>query len=295
MARDNGARLDLRHLLLNGAGEIIGNAGEADFRAVCGAFLLLHLRFFHAHGAFGDGDDGERLAVLSALTQRIAHDVQIIRDFRQEDDVCAAGNAGIERQPAGLVAHDLDDHDAAVAGGGSVHAVDDVGGDIHGGVEAEGDVCAPDVVIDRLGQADDIQALFGEEVCGLVGAVAAQADEAVQLGLFVRLLHRLDLVDLVFFDDAHHGKRRAACAQDGAAQREDAGEIALLHLTVVTLDQAGIAVLDADDLRVKEGIAGACNAADTGVQAGAVAAGGQDADASFHESLPPVDDEIGLL
>ncbi len=37
-------------------------------------------------------------------------------------------------QPAGLVAHDLDAHDAAVAAGGGVDAVDDLSGDVHGGV-----------------------------------------------------------------------------------------------------------------------------------------------------------------
>ena len=47
--------------------------------------------------------------------------------------------------------------------------------------------------------------------------------------------------------------------------------------------------LNADNFGVKEGIAGACHAADTGVQTRTVAAGGQDADASFHERLPPAD------
>ena len=41
--------------------------------------------------------------------------------------------------------------------GGCVDAVDDLGGDVHGSVEAEGDVGAVDVVVDGLRQADDVQ------------------------------------------------------------------------------------------------------------------------------------------
>ena len=54
-------------------------------------------------------------------------------------------------QPA-LFAHDLDAHDAAVAAGRGVDAVNDVGGDIHRRMEAERDVGAIDVVVDGLGQ-----------------------------------------------------------------------------------------------------------------------------------------------
>ncbi len=283
VARDDGARFDVRHLLLDFLGKTVGDAAEALFGALGGALLFLHLGFLNGHRAFGDSDDGEGLAVLGALGERIAHLVQIVRDLRQEDDVCAACNAGIQRQPAGLVAHDLDDHDAAVAGGGGMNAVDDVGGDVNCGMEAEGHVRAPDVVVNRLGQTDDIESLFGEQVRGLVRAVAAQTDQTVQLGLFIGLLHRFDLVDLVLADDAHLGEGGAAGTQNGAAQGQDAGEVALLHLAVVAFDQAGIAILNTDDFGVKQGVARAGHAADTGVQAGAVAAGGEDADASFHD------------
>ena len=116
-----------------------------------------------------------------------AHTVDIIGLFRQQDDVCAACNAGVQRQPAGLVAHDLDAHYAAVAAGGGVDAVDDIGGNVHGSVETEGHVGAVDIVIDGLGQADDVQALLREQVCGFVGAIAAQTQQAVQLGFLVGL------------------------------------------------------------------------------------------------------------
>ena len=58
-----------------------------------------------------------------------------------------------------------------MAAGGGVDAVDDLGRDLDGGVETKGDVGAVDVVVDGLGQADDVQPLPGQQVGGLVGAV----------------------------------------------------------------------------------------------------------------------------
>ena len=43
-------------------------------------------------------------------------------------------------------------------------AVDDVRGNIHSRVEAEGHVGAVNIVVDGLGQADDVQALLAEQV-----------------------------------------------------------------------------------------------------------------------------------
>src|SRR5699024_92087 len=203
----------------------------------------------------------------------------------QQDDVGAARNAGVQGQPAGLVAHDLDAHDPAVAAGGGVDAVDDVGGNVHRGVEAEGDVGAVDVVVDGLGQADDVQPLLGQEVGGLVGAVAAQTEQAVQLEVVVGLFHGGDLVDLVLLNDLHHLEGGALGAQNGAAQGQQAAEIVRLHLLVVAVDQAVIAVQDADDLDIfaHADVERFRHAADGRVQTGAVAAGGQDANTFLHD------------
>jgi hypothetical protein len=44
-----------------------------------------------------------------------------------------------------------------VAGGCRYEPVNNLGRDIHGGVEPEGHVGSPNVVIDRLGKADDVE------------------------------------------------------------------------------------------------------------------------------------------
>jgi hypothetical protein len=65
------------------------------------------------------------------------------------------GHAGVERDPAGVPPHHLDDHDAVVRLGGRVQPIDGVGREIDGGVEAETVGGADDVVVDRLRDADD--------------------------------------------------------------------------------------------------------------------------------------------
>ena len=87
---------------------------------------------------------------------------------------------GRQRQPAGVVPHQLDDHDAQMRLGRRIEPVDRLGRGADRGVEAEGDVGFGEVVVDGLGQADDVEAVLGQAVGDLVRAVAAQADQAIE-------------------------------------------------------------------------------------------------------------------
>ena len=172
------------HGLCNAVG---GGGAKACLGALCHPFLALHAGFLAVDGTLGHSDDGEVGTLLCAAFHGRAHTVDIIGLFRQQNNICTTCNAGIQCQPACLVAHDLNAHHAAVAACGGVDAVDHIGGNVHGGVEAEGYVGTIDIVINGLGQADDVQTLLREQVCGFVGAIAAQAQQAVQLGFFVGL------------------------------------------------------------------------------------------------------------
>ena len=123
-----------------------------------------------------------------------------------------------------------------------------------------------------------------------MGAVAAKAEQAVQLGSAVVFLHRGDLVYLVVLDHAHLFKGGALGAQDGAAHGQDAGELVGGHLAVVAVDQAVIAVHNANDLNfiAHPVIQRLGHAAQGSVQAGAVAAGSQDANTNRHSKNLPM-------
>ena len=68
-----------------------------------------------------------------------------------QDDVGAAGEPGVQGDPAGVPAHHLDDQDAVVGLGGGVQPVDRLHRDVDRGVEAEGVVGGGEVVVDGLG------------------------------------------------------------------------------------------------------------------------------------------------
>ena len=53
----------------------------------------------------------------------------------------------------------------------------------------EGHVGTPQVVVDGFGQADNVDAVLRKQVCGLVGAVAAQNDQTVGFIFFAGFQH----------------------------------------------------------------------------------------------------------
>ena len=69
-----------------------------------------------------------------------------------------------------------------MAVGGGVEPVDGVGGDAQGGVKTEGDVGEAHVVVDGLGQGDDVEPLLHELQGVLLRTATADADQAVEDG-----------------------------------------------------------------------------------------------------------------
>ena len=88
---------------------------------------------------FGHGQDGEILARLGAALHRLRHLLDVIGVLWDQDDVRAARDTGVQRQPACLVAMISMPHDAAVAAGRGVDAVNDVRWRYHRRMEAERD------------------------------------------------------------------------------------------------------------------------------------------------------------
>ena len=79
-------------------------------------------------------------AVPVAVLDARAHLVDVERHLGHEHDVGAAGDARVHGDPARVAAHHLHDHHPVVALGRGVQPVDGVGGDLHRGVEPEGEV-----------------------------------------------------------------------------------------------------------------------------------------------------------
>ena len=174
------------------------------------------------------------------------------------------GHSRVERDPADVATHDLDDHAALVGLRGRADAVDGLRGDLHGRVEAERVVGGVEVVVDRLRHAHDLEAGVGEPLGGGEGALSTDRDERIHADAIERGLHVLG---------AAVGSLegiRAARSEDGAALLAEAANGVAVERHREALDDTLPSVADSDeglvvDLRPLED-----GAADDRVQSGTV-------------------------
>ena len=182
------------------------------------------------------------------------------------------GDAGVQGDPADVAAHDLGHHAPLVRVAGGAEAIHRLGGDVHGGVEPERVVGRPQVVVDRLGNAEHVDAVLRQPVGRGEGPLAADRDDAVE----PVAVHRLG--DVVGAAARPLVGVRAAGAEDRAAHLRQALHLVPGQREEVAVDDTPPAVADADELEVVRGGALEHDAADDRVEPGAVAAARQDAD-----------------
>ncbi|GDY43894.1 hypothetical protein SANT12839_047760 [Streptomyces antimycoticus] len=165
--------------------------------------------------------------------------------------------------------------------------VDRLGGDIDGGVEAEGVVGAGHVVVDRLGHSDHLDALAAQGRGDAERVLAADRDERVHLVLGEGLPHPADPVL------AGQGIGPGG-SEDGAAARQDAAHGRDVQRHDGSFEHAAPAVPHSDELEAVDLHALSDDAADRGVEPGAVTAAGQHTDTHLRslrrrrEPLPPL-------
>ena len=218
--------------------------------------------------ALGDHHDAVVLAVIVVVLEQRADVVDVDFLLGNEDDVRAAGDARGIGDPAGVAAHDFNDDHAIVRVGRGVNAVDCLGGDHDRGVVAEGCVGAADVVVDGLGNADGVDAVFAEEQRDRLRVVAAESDERVDLVGLEDFLHLVDAAGNLL----HVGARGM---QDGAALQLNAVNVFERERNEIVIENAAPAVQKADEF-----VAVVVDALSDGrindrIQSGAIAAAGQ--------------------
>src|SRR4029077_9389031 len=84
-----------------------------------------------------------------------------------------------DRDPAGVASHDLDHHDAVMRRRGGVQAVESLGDDAHGAVEADAVLGDAEVVVHGLGDTDHRAAVEGEARGHAQGVVPTDGHEGV--------------------------------------------------------------------------------------------------------------------
>ena len=142
---------------------------------------------------------------------------------------------------AGGAAHDFKEHDPVMRRGCRVQFVHRLSGGVDGGVEAKGQLRAAHVVVDGFGHADDVHAEFGHLVAALQSAVATDGYEGVEFEFAIIADNIPRSVALALWVPVimHVGKRIVAIgrAQNGAALREDAGNVLPAKPTTVAFDK----------------------------------------------------------
>src|SRR5438270_4011233 len=76
--------------------------------------------------SFCNYDDGEMLSVALARPHEIANVLNRERNFGDKNNVRAAGDSGLNRDPARVTSHDFNHHDPMVRLGGGVDLVNGV-------------------------------------------------------------------------------------------------------------------------------------------------------------------------
>ena len=257
----------------------VTDAAEADRVRAVGHTALDRHRAAARLGTLADADQAVAAAPFAFAADR-SHRFDRIVDLGQQDDVGGAGQTGLERDPARVAAHGLDDHDAAVALAGGLQPLDRCGHGGDRGVEAEAALAADDVVVYGLGHADDRQSALAQTVRDRHRAVAADGHQRIEperarAGQGLRrsrlVAQRIGLV---------------AGAQHGAALHQDAADAVPVERPGLwrRTHQAGEAVADADHLGAALAQQRLGDRADHRVESGAVAAAGEHAYA--HLGLP---------
>src|SRR5258706_13595943 len=145
------------------------------------ATVLFHLR--RKLHAFGHNYNSEMLAGSFALGNIAADVLNGERDFRDENDVGAPGDAGLQRDPAAVAAHHLNYHNAMMRRGRGVNLVDGVGDGVQRGIETECNLRGREIVVDSLGHADDLHSFLKKFVADLLGSIAADGNNGIDAQL----------------------------------------------------------------------------------------------------------------
>src|SRR5580658_2209221 len=176
--------------LFNFAGENVGNAAQFGVTKFVLAHVLEDGRSGTGIGgklcAFRYHDNGEITAPFVALPNRFGNLVDVEGPLGNQDYVCAAGDAAVERDPASIPAHDLDHHHSVVGFRSRMEPVNRFAHDVAGRIKSESVVRATQVVIDRLGHADDLDSAFVKFLGDRQGIIAADRDQRVNFVLVNR-------------------------------------------------------------------------------------------------------------
>ncbi len=236
--------------------------------------------------AFRHGHDAETFSTARALTDGAGNTFHVVGDFRYQNDIGPARDAGAQRQPTRPVSHDFHDDDPMMAVSSAVEAIDGFGGNSQGGIETEGDIGQRHIVINGFGKGDDVETLLFKFQSCFLRAAAAEADQGIKMIFFIVFDDGVGGIE-DFSAHGHAVRTVPAGSQNGTANGENAGEAGFIEGQSPVFHDAPKAIAKANDLHAKISVSRLADAANRGVQAGTVPTRGQNADIFCHEPIIP--------
>ena len=110
----NGDTRLLSELCFDLSRDLVGYGRVLGLLAASAAFLFGEYLIVDALCALGNGEDGKASAVAAAVIDCLQNCVDIIRYLGDEDYIRARADACVQRKPACVAAHKLNDEHAAV-------------------------------------------------------------------------------------------------------------------------------------------------------------------------------------
>src|SRR5581483_8636327 len=172
------AENDTPGLLAGAPGDFVRNNFSDSAEAKLAAFhiALYLLTVFWPRPFRNNNNTAEVTSRLTSL-DHVRDLVEIERNFRNQNDIGAAGNASVQGNPSGVPAHYFHHHHPPVTCCRSVHAIECIHDDRYSGIEPEGRCCGFQIVVDRFGDADTVDARFLQLLRSHHRAIATNNDQ----------------------------------------------------------------------------------------------------------------------
>jgi hypothetical protein len=218
--------------------------------------------------AFGNDDDVAGFLAFPTCAELFDEVFDMGGRLGHQYGLGTAGDAGTHGDEAGIFAHDLDKEEAVVGIGRVADLVDHLHDAVDGGVVADGEIGADEVVVDGAGQADegDVE-FFVEDLAACECAIATYGNDGINA---VLLQIGKGLLAAFFGEEI----LAAGGFENGASALHDAADIVGLQFAEFVLYHALKTTDDAEDTDVVA-LGGAHHGTDAGVHAGRVAPTGE--------------------
>ena len=188
-------------------------------------FLFRKFCIFFGNRTLSNCKNSKTLACFRTFLDCLGNLLDIIRNLRDQNDICTTGHTCMKSKASNLMSHDLYNKHTAMRRSCGMDTVNGIGRNVNCTLETEGHICAINIIIDGLRKMNNIQPLLAKKIGCLLRTIASQDNQAVQAKLIIRLLHSLNFIQPIFIRNTHHLKRLSGSTQNSTSLSQYAGKI----------------------------------------------------------------------